>query len=192
MRAYDTYEIQDTRYEIRNTGSTGVAVTVVVTIRQSVFGQGGARREASMSVVDAVAQRQVRAERQVRRAGSMDGGLFDVGQSVFDVQCWMIGSRAGKKGDWEVGTGNGTYVVWRMEACSEFDGDTGVFGCGRGSPGVHESEEGSGAWRLSLKVERGRGIVRSAMDAWAHTGRGSEGADGDVEACRRGTLSHDA
>ena len=57
MRAYGTYEIRDTRYEIRNTGSTGVAVTVVVTIRHSVFGQGGARREASMPVVDAIAQR---------------------------------------------------------------------------------------------------------------------------------------
>ena len=68
-----------------------------------------------------------------------------------------------------------------------FDGDTGVFGCGRGSVREHQSEEGSGAWRLSLKLERGRGIVRSAMDAWARAGRGSEEADGDVEACRRGT-----
>ena len=87
-----------------------------------------------------------------------------------------------------------SYGVWRMEACSVFDGDAGVFGCGRGSLGVHESEseEGSGAWRLRLKVERGRGIVRSAMDAWARAGRGSEEADGDIEACRRGTLRHDA
>ena len=52
VRAYDTYEIT-----IRNTGSTGVAVTVVVTIRQRVFGQGDARREASMPVVGAAAQR---------------------------------------------------------------------------------------------------------------------------------------